>query len=116
MYRDYEKLERFADTQLKAKDDKKWKALTKPKEDRKLLLKRKEINKTLRSKIEERFVSYFQKGIQEGVINPQHTMGNMLTIPSMVVGAIIMYTDPQFKTDIEVVIDSLHAAIIKLCN
>lgn len=76
----------------------------------------KEVMLKVRKQIEERFASYFQKGMQEGILQPQQTIENMFTIPSMTIGSIIMYTDPMSKTNIDVIVDSLYKAIIKLCN
>lgn len=69
-----------------------------------------------RNRLQVRFVSFFEKGVSEGVItcgfNP--TLGLMVT--SLVVGSIMVFSDTRVDTDVTTFVDELYNNVMKILH
>lgn len=67
-----------------------------------------------------RFAEIFQKGIEEGLLKQELVFQNQLVISSIVIGNIFQVANGRVietaSIDIEVLVNTIYDAIIKLCN
>jgi len=69
-----------------------------------------------RDRIQERFTSFFIKGIAEGVIRNDNMMNKGYVVTSLVIGTIITFSGRQVPLAKEVVIEDVYQAILTLLN
>ena len=70
----------------------------------------------IRDKIRGRFITFFEKGIEEGIVKDTMNELDGLMITNIVVGTIITYTYPNLQIEIDQVINKLYETIIKLVS
>ena len=68
----------------------------------------------IRDKIRARFIVFFEKGINEGIVTPSIDITDGYIVTSLVVGTIITYTDPNMTIEIDIIVNKLYDSIIKL--
>lgn len=79
-------------------------------------LEMKELMERIRAQLQKRFISYFEKGITDGVMTNQLTFLDGYIFMSLIVGSIITFSDPKTVTPTEDVVNKLYETIIKLGN
>ena len=75
-----------------------------------------QIMENLRSELEARFLLFFQKGIEEGIISSTNQEVEGLMVSSLVVGTIVTYSDPRNKFTTDEVVDALYTTVLKIMN
>lgn len=70
----------------------------------------------IRDKIRNRFYTFFEKGISEGIVAPTINELDGYMVTNLVVGTIITYTDPDINIGVDVVINKLYETVIKLVS
>ena len=80
---------------------------------------RSEIQKTMesiRELLQNRFMLFFEKGVQEGVISQGLTPLDGVILTSLVAGSILTYSEPRNNVPLEVMVDKLFASVVKLAQ
>jgi AcrR family transcriptional regulator len=69
-----------------------------------------------RKRLEERFISYFMMASEEGLISKDFDVAKGLTVMSMVVGAVLVYSDATINIDIDDFIQTIYDSILLILN
>jgi len=64
--------------------------------------------------ISKRFVSFFEKGIREGILNLENSLNNAIVVRSLIVGAVMNFSDPDVLYDTNQAVDEVYQAMLKL--
>jgi hypothetical protein len=75
-----------------------------------------QVMENIRNKIRDRFLMFFQKGIEEGIITKPLDDMDIFSISSLIVGSIMVYSDPETNLDLEQVVDTLYQKVLLFSN
>ena len=76
----------------------------------------KEIMEGIRSKLQERFMLYFAKGVEEKILTKQLSFLDGYIFTSLIVGSIITFSDPRQQLSVEEATNKLYETIVILGN
>jgi AcrR family transcriptional regulator len=69
-----------------------------------------------RDQIRDRFISFFAKGMKEGIFDPNVDIKKASVVTSLVVGSIITFSDPNLSIDIDEFVDNIYEGVLKIMN